>query len=291
MLVVPFAHRRVLGVVVGMAERSEVPPEKLAAPLAALEADVPPELVNLGLWVAARVLLHPARGLALVLPPGTGTGAAGGCARAARWWPRSPRPGRDARRGDERLGARQRAALEALKAGPRRVGELAPPPAATTPRPPLEQRGLVELDWTPAAPPQRPRTALVGARPSGARAHRRPGARRSQEIAAAARTPPRRPAAAAARGDRQREDRGLPAGGGRGAGARPQRHRARARDRADPQTAGRFVERFGDHRGRAALPAHRARALRRVVAPALGRRRACAWARVRPCSPRSRTWA
>ena len=44
-------------------------------PLSALEADVPPELVRLGLWVAREYVSTPARGLALVLPPGTGTGA------------------------------------------------------------------------------------------------------------------------------------------------------------------------------------------------------------------------
>src|SRR2546423_989234 len=35
LLVVPFGRRRVLGVVVGMAERSDVPPERLVAPLPA----------------------------------------------------------------------------------------------------------------------------------------------------------------------------------------------------------------------------------------------------------------
>ena len=58
-LVVPFGRRRLLGVVVEVAEESELPPERLAEPLAALEADVPPELVRLGLWVAERVRVHP----------------------------------------------------------------------------------------------------------------------------------------------------------------------------------------------------------------------------------------
>ena len=35
----------------------------------------PPELVELGLWVASEYCSTPARGLALVLPPGVGTGA------------------------------------------------------------------------------------------------------------------------------------------------------------------------------------------------------------------------
>src|SRR5512133_1969751 len=71
---VPFGRRRLLGVVVGLAERSELPPERLAEPLEALEAGATPELVRLGLWVAREYCSTPSRGLALVLPPGTGTG-------------------------------------------------------------------------------------------------------------------------------------------------------------------------------------------------------------------------
>jgi primosomal protein N' (replication factor Y) len=74
-VMVPFARRQVLGVVVDLTEKSELPLERLATPLHALEADVPPELVRLGLWVADEYCSTPARGLALVLPPGTGTGA------------------------------------------------------------------------------------------------------------------------------------------------------------------------------------------------------------------------
>ncbi|HYZ30234.1 MAG TPA: hypothetical protein VE570_14325, partial [Thermoleophilaceae bacterium] len=74
-VMVPFARREVLGVVVGLADKSELPPERLATPLRALEADVPAELVRLGLWVGEEYCSTPARGLALVLPPGTGTGA------------------------------------------------------------------------------------------------------------------------------------------------------------------------------------------------------------------------
>src|SRR5687768_14696738 len=75
MLVVPFGSRRLLGVVVDLASESDVPAERLVAPLSALEADVPEPLVRLGLWVAREYVSTPARGLALVLPPGTGTGA------------------------------------------------------------------------------------------------------------------------------------------------------------------------------------------------------------------------
>src|SRR5690349_24013567 len=74
LLMVPFANRRMLGVVVGLAAESELPPERLAEPIEALEAGATPELVNLGLWVAERYCSTPARGLALVLPPGSGAG-------------------------------------------------------------------------------------------------------------------------------------------------------------------------------------------------------------------------
>src|SRR6476620_9943365 len=76
MLVVPFGRRRLVGVVVGLAEHSDVPPERLVEPLKALGRGVPAELVSLGLWVAEEYCSTPARGLALVLPPGTGTGKA-----------------------------------------------------------------------------------------------------------------------------------------------------------------------------------------------------------------------
>jgi len=71
---VPFGRRRALGVVVDLTETSELPPERLAEPLEALEAGVPPELVRLGLWVAGEYCSTPSRGLQLVLPPGTGAG-------------------------------------------------------------------------------------------------------------------------------------------------------------------------------------------------------------------------
>src|SRR5688572_15575957 len=70
-LLVPFGRQRILGVVVGLAAESEVAPERLAEPIAALEAGATPELVELGLWVAREYCSTPARGLELVLPPGT----------------------------------------------------------------------------------------------------------------------------------------------------------------------------------------------------------------------------
>ncbi|MBA3437376.1 MAG: DEAD/DEAH box helicase family protein, partial [Thermoleophilaceae bacterium] len=125
MLVVPFGSRRLLGVVVGVAERSELPPGRLVEPLAALEADVPPELVRLGLWVAQEYVSTPARGLALVLPPGTGTGTGRRMAARRSLAASITEAGRQALGGGVRLGERQQAALQALEGHPRRVSALA----------------------------------------------------------------------------------------------------------------------------------------------------------------------
>src|SRR5437763_15508658 len=70
MLVVPFGRRKVLGVVVGLAERSEVADEKLLAPLRALELGVPVDLVALAEWIAADYCSTPSRPPTLALPPG-----------------------------------------------------------------------------------------------------------------------------------------------------------------------------------------------------------------------------
>ena len=121
---VPFGRRRALGVVVELAERSELPPERLAEPLEALEAGVPAELVRLGLWVAAEYCSTPSRGLQLVLPPGTG--AAGQRVRSRTELRAAiTASGSEALAGGGRLGAKQRAVLEALGGGEMSAGELA----------------------------------------------------------------------------------------------------------------------------------------------------------------------
>jgi primosomal protein N' (replication factor Y) (superfamily II helicase) len=163
-LLVPFGRRRILGVVVELAEASELPPERLVEPLEALEAGAPAELVQLGLWAAAEYCSTPARGLELVLPPGTGSGG------------RRVRPrlelraeltsaGREAIAGGQRLGSRQRAVLEALDADAEGGGlssvELAAAcgaDRAALRR--LERRGLVRLGEYEAR--RRPRLAAVG---------------------------------------------------------------------------------------------------------------------------------
>jgi len=142
---VPFGRRRLLGVVVGEAETSELPAERLAEPLEALESGATPELVRLGLWVAREYCSTPSRGLQLVLPPGTGTGAGGRTVRAKRELRAAITPaGEAALSGGERLGAKQRAALEALGDGEMSSAELATAVGAeraTLRR--LEERGLI----------------------------------------------------------------------------------------------------------------------------------------------------
>jgi primosomal protein N' (replication factor Y) (superfamily II helicase) len=72
MLVVPFGRREVLGVVVGLADSSEVAEEKLLAPLRALDEGpptLPVDLVALAEWIAAEYCSTISRALGLVLPP------------------------------------------------------------------------------------------------------------------------------------------------------------------------------------------------------------------------------
>ena len=140
---VPFGRRRVLGVVVARAERSELPPERLAEPIEALEAGVPADLVRLGLWIAREYCSTPARGLELVLPPGTG--ASGQRVRSRHELRAEIAPaGEEALSGGGRLGVKQRAVLEALRAGEMSAPELGAAVGADRQvlrR--LEQRGLI----------------------------------------------------------------------------------------------------------------------------------------------------
>jgi primosomal protein N' (replication factor Y) len=163
-LLVPFGHRRVLGVVVEVAATSDLPAERLAEPLSALDAGVPPDLVRLGLWVAREYCSTPSRGLQLVLPPGTG--AQGTRVKPlVRQWVEGTAAGTEALESGHRLGARQRAVLEALLAGGE--GALASELAALTGADHgtlrrLAERGLVELSSRQVG--RRPGEVEVGAR-------------------------------------------------------------------------------------------------------------------------------
>ena len=245
MLVVPFGRRRLLGVVVDLAEESELAPERLAEPLSALEADVPESLVRLGLWVAREYVSTPARGLALVLPPGTGTGSG-----------RPLRPRRSLRaaltdegraRAGSRAPARRPPAGRARRAGRRRRRRHR--------RRPARRSGPLH-----AAQPRAARPRAGSRTPPSRRA-----ARASQGVGArAAPVEPTAGQAARARGDRGAPRRALRRPlllhGVTGSGKTEVYLRAVAaaleRGRSaivlvpeialTPQTAGRFVERFGD---------------------------------------------
>ena len=162
MLLVPFGPQRLHGVVVEMRTTSEIPTERLVEPLKALESGVPAELVSLGLWVGEEYCSTPARGLSLVLPPGTGRRRSAGVKRALvaslTDAGRAPTEGR--------LGERQRAVLDALRAGPLGVAALTRTTGAghSTVRA-LESRGLVKIDN--AEQQRRPDMTGVGARSDG----------------------------------------------------------------------------------------------------------------------------
>src|SRR5918995_6958388 len=177
-LVVPFGRRRVPGVVVGLAEHSDLPPDRLAEPIEALEAGVPAELVRLGLWAAREYCSTPARGLGLVLPPGTGVGGQRVRSRFESLVEATAR-GRAAIANGARLGSRQRAVLEALVAGPKddpdgeghsaaNAAELATAcgaDRATLRR--LEARGLVQVREVEVG--RLPASACVGQPPRAVR--------------------------------------------------------------------------------------------------------------------------
>jgi primosomal protein N' (replication factor Y) (superfamily II helicase) len=165
-LVVPFGHRRVVGVVVEVAASSELPPERLAEPIEALEAGATPELVRLGLWLAREYCSTPARGLELVLPPGVGRGGRVPAPRL-ELLASATETGRAALAGGARLGPRQREALEALTGDHHPAGELAANELEagrgvdrqTLRR--LASRGLVSLRTREA--PRRPPVVQLGA--------------------------------------------------------------------------------------------------------------------------------
>src|SRR5438552_18107282 len=70
MLVVTFGRRDVLGVVVRLADSSELEGHRLLEPRRAIELGVPADLVAVADWVAKEYCSTTARSLALVLPPG-----------------------------------------------------------------------------------------------------------------------------------------------------------------------------------------------------------------------------
>ncbi len=160
MLVVPFGRRRMLGVVVGLSERSEVPRERLLEPLRALELGVGADLVALAEWIARSYCSTPARALSLVLPPGVGSGPEPRVGPKLALAARLTAAGDAALAGGERLTDRQRTTLELLR-------ERGPLPANATgvdhgALRRLERRGLLDLEQVVIR--RAPRNVAVGAR-------------------------------------------------------------------------------------------------------------------------------
>jgi primosomal protein N' (replication factor Y) (superfamily II helicase) len=127
MLVVPFGHREILGVVVGLSDSSDVAEEKLLAPLRALELGVPVDLVALAEWIAAEYCSTISRALGLVLPPGAARRLSGRKRRAVAR-PRHLPVGTPSPRAPE-LTVDQRAVLEPLLAALQQRGPAADVPA------------------------------------------------------------------------------------------------------------------------------------------------------------------
>ncbi|MEA2384256.1 MAG: hypothetical protein QOH72_4227 [Solirubrobacteraceae bacterium] len=138
-LVVPFGHRDVVGVVTGLVDASE---HAVVAPRKVLAADLPPDLVELALWIARDYASTPARALSLLLPPKGSRPKTALYAAAAR----APEDG-------ERLTEAQRGLLDSL---PRFTGS----DTAALRR--LEARGLVAI--APRVVRRAPVHVPVGAR-------------------------------------------------------------------------------------------------------------------------------
>ncbi len=137
LLRVPFGAQRPLGVVVALAEHSDVPQDRLLEPVAVLPAALPADLVALASWMAREYCSTPARALGLLLPPGAANGANQKRVLVAELTP----AGLAALHDDTLLTARQRDTIERLRhEGQSRVAELGAGMARR-----LERRGLVSV--------------------------------------------------------------------------------------------------------------------------------------------------
>ncbi len=159
-LQVPFGPRRLLGVVVELTGTSEVPSDRLAEPIRILGSGTTPELIELGIWIAREYCSTPARGLGLMLPPGTGTGGERTRARVEKL-SRLTDAGREAVSGGERLGAKQKLVLTSLLEGEmtgRELAERTGADGAALKR--LESRGLIAREEIRVR--RRPEGSVVG---------------------------------------------------------------------------------------------------------------------------------
>jgi len=162
LLSVPFAGRELLGVVVELAETSEVPDERLAEPRARVEPAIPAELVALARWIGEEYCSTFSRALQLVMPPGAGRAVRPRVQVRTALVAEISDAGRAALTDGarERLTGRQRAVLT-------RLADEGPLTAAASGADHgslrrLSSRGLLMLE--PRAQRRRPLVAAVGAR-------------------------------------------------------------------------------------------------------------------------------
>jgi primosomal protein N' (replication factor Y) (superfamily II helicase) len=153
LLRVPFGARSSLGVVVALAERSELDPDRLVEPEAVIGAGVGADLVALAGWMAREYCSTPSRALQLMLAPGASAGTGAKLALVAELTPAGRALLPD---GGARLNDRQRGLLQALAdRGATVAAELDTPGLRR-----LEARGLVAIDRR--ARPRRPVRHEVG---------------------------------------------------------------------------------------------------------------------------------
>ena len=175
LLVVPFGRRRVLGVVVDLATESRSPRSGSPRRCDALEQGVPAELVRLAHWIADEYCSTPARALHAGAPAG-GRGAPARAGPHGRWRRELTAAGVAALDDGARLGARQRAALEVLRAAGAPLATAGLPGGHDTARRLAERAAWSRSSGAPGrgAPPRGGRTPAPR---GGADADRRPGGR------------------------------------------------------------------------------------------------------------------
>ncbi len=137
LLRIPFGRSRTLGVVVGLAEHSELPGERLVEPEAVLPSGIPADLVSLASWMATEYCSTPARALGLLLAPGATKGTKPKQVLIAEL----TQEGRHALANGTQLNDAQRALLERLlNEGPTVAAQLGTPRLRR-----LHARGLVAI--------------------------------------------------------------------------------------------------------------------------------------------------
>jgi primosomal protein N' (replication factor Y) len=163
LLAVPFGGREVLGVVVELADSSQLAPERLAEPRAVVEPRIPTELVELARWIADEYCSTPARALGLVLPPGVGSGVRPRVRAREALVAEATDAGRAAGTNGARLTERQRLLLDRLAAEGAIVATATGVEHGGLRR--LAERGLIVLE--PRELRRRPGLRTVGARAPG----------------------------------------------------------------------------------------------------------------------------